>query len=343
LTEAARPTSPASDKLDPEICVVIAAWNAEGTLERALRSVFAQTGVSVEAVVVDDASTDGTLALARSMARGETRLKVLAQTRNRGPAAARNHGLDASRAPWVTVLDSDDAMEPGRLAGLLVIAREGAWDIVADDLWKVASFEPGAPRQRLWSPEPIGRREIDFSAFVRGNLSRLHGGRGEMGFLKPLMRRAFLDAHALRYDETMRLGEDYALYATALARGARFCLTDPLGYEALVRPGSLSGQHRAADLAALVAADRRLRREPALRSADRRLLRDHEIETQKRWLWLRLIEAVRARDLAEAARCFAAPPEVVAHLLGNLGEQVVLRSRARLRGSRGPASRDGEA
>ena len=335
----------AEDSRRPEVCVIIAAWNAERTLRRAIESVLAQEDASVEVVVVDDASTDGTLALARGLAEGAPRLTVLAQKRNAGPAVARNRGLAASRAPFVTVLDSDDTMAPRRLADLLRIAREGAWDIVADDLYKVASLDPGAPRERLWTSREIGIETVTFESFVRGNLSRLHGGRGELGFLKPLMRQEFLGRHQLRYDESMRLGEDYALYATALARGARFCLTDPLGYEALTRPESLSGRHGATDLGALVAADRRLASEPALGFANRRILRQHEIETQKRWRWMRLIEAVKARDLADAVRCFAAPPSVAASLVGNLGEQLVLRSATGLRRlwSERPAPRDGGA
>ncbi len=277
----------------PEICVIIAAWNAEKTLGNAIASALEQRNVVVEVIVVDDASTDGSLELARGMARQQPRLCVLAQPRNAGPAAARNRALDRTRARFVTVLDSDDTMDADRLHRLLQMAQDGDWDIVADDLYKVASRDPDAPRKRLWSSDPIGCQTISFEGFVRGNLSRLHGGRGELGFLKPLIRRDFLITHNIRYDETMRLGEDYALYATALARGARFCLTDPLGYLALTRPDSLSGRHSATDLGALVAADHRLAEEPTLGAADRQMLRAHEIETQKRWRWMRLIEAAR--------------------------------------------------
>ncbi|MEM8579870.1 MAG: glycosyltransferase family 2 protein [Pseudomonadota bacterium] len=310
----------------PEVAVIIAAWNAEATLAAAITSVLAQHELHVEVFVIDDASTDATRIVAERVAAADTRVTLVAQSRNAGPAAARNRGVDVSHAPFVTVLDSDDTMAPWRLRRLVDIAREGNWDFVADDLYKVSSDTPDAPRTRLWSQSEIGQVTITFEQFIRGNLRAHHGGRGEMGFLKPLMKRDFLERHGLRYDESMRLGEDYALYATALAKGAKFCLTDPLGYVALVRPESLSGHHCAADLGALAAADKRLRDEPGLTSTERRSVRIHEIETQKRWLWMRLIEAVKARDFREGLRCFAAPPVVVAHLVRSLGEQVWLRS-----------------
>lgn len=311
-----------------DICVIVAAFNAERTVSTAVRSALCQFGPEVEVIAVDDASTDNTFQCLSAIACEDSRLTVLQVSRNAGPAAARNLALSRTRARYVTVLDADDLMIEGRLARLLALADAGGWDIVADDLYKVASFREDAPKRRVFSQQPIGQQEITLEAFIRGNLSRLHGDRGEMGFLKPLIRREFLVRHHVAYDETLRLGEDYIFYAAALAAGARFLLTDPLGYYALTRADSLSGRHSASDLAALVAADQRFGHLAGLTRAERAMLREHEIETQKRWRWLWLIEAVQSRDLGEIARCFVAPPAVIATLLSNLAEQFVLRSRA---------------
>ena len=104
----------------------------------------------------------------------------------------------------------------------------------------------------------VGQPVLTAAAFIDGNISRPGQMRRELGFMKPLMRRGFLDRHAMRYDETLRLGEDYALYTEALLRGARFRLTSGCRYLAVWRSGSLSGGHSAADLLALAAADDRL-------------------------------------------------------------------------------------
>ncbi|MEL6520625.1 MAG: glycosyltransferase family 2 protein [Pseudomonadota bacterium] len=317
-------------KISFDIGVIIPAWNAEASLRRAVESALAQREVSVEVIVVDDASTDGTLSLAQEMAAEEPRLRVLDQPLNLGPAAARNRGLAATQARYVTPLDSDDFMEPGRLSKLLGVADSGNWDFVADDLYKVRQDRLDGPRQRLWTQNVIGVQKIDFRTFVRGNLSRLHGGRGELGFIKPLISRTFLEDHALRYDEEMRLGEDYALYATALSFGARFCLTDPAGYVAVTRPDSLSGHHTAKDLGALVTADEKLEQLPHLDQAERRALREHSIETRKRWHWMRMIDAVKQRDIIGIIRCFIAPPAVGLSVMGKLFEQLYLRSIGRL-------------
>lgn len=316
------------DEQRPDIAVIIAAWNAQDTLGRAVESVLAQSGVSFEIIVVDDASTDETLACGQAYADFDRRVTIMSQPCNEGPAAARNRALDSVTARYVTPLDSDDFMDAGRLERLLIIATEGGWDFVCDDLFKVEETSIDGPRKRLWSQTNIGIVPIEFADFLRGNLSALHGGRSELGFVKPLIKKEFIDEYALRYREDMRLGEDYAFYATALAKGARFCLTDPAGYVAVIRPTSLSGSHSARDLGALVQADRMLMKQAQLCSIDRKALDAHYIETMKKWHWMRLIDAVKERDVLSALRCFVAPPAVVLSLVLNLGEQAFLRSGA---------------
>ena len=313
-----------------DVSVIIPAWRAEDTIERAVRSGLAQDGVSVEVIVVDDASPDGTLARAQSLAEEDPRVRVISQAQNAGPAAARNRALEVARGDYVTPLDSDDFMLPGRLATLLEIARSEEWDFVADDLWKVEAQNIDGPRARLWSEEPIGTLTLTTTSFVEGNLSSRHGGRGELGFLKPLMRRRFLSDNDLTYLESMRLGEDYMLYTSALLAGARFCMVDPAGYVAVVRADSLSGQHSARELEAFVDADLDLLEREALAPSERQAIRTHYIETLKVRQWLRLIDAVKARNIGAALACFATPLPVITSLLGHLFEQVWLRGPKRL-------------
>lgn len=316
----------------PDVAVLVPAWRAESVLARAVDSALAQEGVAVEVAVVDDCSPDGTFAAAEALAARDPRVVALRQSRNQGPSAARNAAIAATTAPWVCPLDSDDFMEPGRLARMLAAAEADALDLLADDLLQVRESALDGPRRRLWSETPIGALDISLEAFVLGNLSERRGGRRELGFIKPLMRRAFLERHRLAYDEGMRLGEDYDLYARALAAGGRLRLIDPCGYVGVLREGSLSSSHGASELGHLVGADQRLL-QLDLSRAERAAVRAHLTETQKRWRWVRLIDAVKARDPLEAARCFAASPAVIAALLANLTEQAVLRG-ARLIGVR---------
>ncbi|MCF6430618.1 glycosyltransferase [Leisingera sp. MMG026] len=320
---------PAAPVAPPRATIVIAAYNAEATLERALRSAFAQT-VPVEVVVVDDASQDGTADLAERLCRSVPRAMVLRQPRNAGPAAARNRAIEAATAPWIAVLDADDHMAPDRIARLAAEAEAGALDCLADDLYMVTEADPAATARRLWSPDDFGRMQITLAFFASANTHGSRGQRGELGFIKPLMRRAFLQQNGLRYAEDLRLAEDYILYARALAAGAAFRLVDPRGYFAVYRENSLSGCHSTDDLGALVQADRRLLSAPELDRSARAAIRLHCREVHKEWVWRRMIDAVRARDLRSMAALWLSPPAVSAALLGKLLEQAWLRGRRRL-------------
>lgn len=312
---------------DPQVTVVIAAWNAEETIIRAIDSALSQT-VPVEVIVVDDRSTDNTPTLAENRAKDDPRLTVLCQPENAGPSAARNRAIAAGRAPWIAILDSDDWMEPDRLARLLDLAARHGADFMADDLWKLDVGAPEATRRPMLG-DVTGMIPVTSAEFVASNLSAGHGGRREMGFVKPLMSRSFLDRHGLNYDPNIRLGEDYVIYMQALLEGAVFLLTGPTGYVATVRPNSLSGHHPTEAHAHLVAADRALLARKDLSADTRRALEAHMMEQYKKWAWRKLIDAVRAADPVAALRCFWAPPQVTVDLFGRLIREAVVRARRR--------------
>src|SRR6266511_4686800 len=94
----------------PRITVIVPARNAEPYLGQTLESVLGQTYGDWEAVVADDASTDGTRAVAESFAaRHPDRIKVVALKRNYGPALARNAAVRASSGgELLALLDADD-------------------------------------------------------------------------------------------------------------------------------------------------------------------------------------------------------------------------------------------
>ena len=93
------------------IAVVIPTFNRAGLLERALRSVEAQTMAPSEVIVVDDGSTDSTAIL---MQQRFPHVRYLRQP-NQGVSRARNRGILAARSEWLAFLDSDDEWFPHKL------------------------------------------------------------------------------------------------------------------------------------------------------------------------------------------------------------------------------------
>jgi succinoglycan biosynthesis protein ExoU len=308
----------------PCVDVLIAVWNDARTIERAVRSALSDAYVN-NIIVIDDASTDQTASVVASLqAEAAGRLIFRRLEKNGGPAIARNRGLDASTAPWVAILDGDDYFLPNRINALLD-ASDGA-DFVADDQLQIK--EDGGDTEFL-----IGHSAtmtIDLATFVTENLSKGPRLRKEYGFLKPIMRRSFLDTHQLRYDEQLRLGEDFALYTRALAAGAVFRVIPARTYASIVRSGSLSGHHTKADLESLRESSRSLGELPRLTEQERALLRMHYEAIDARIQWLNVIDAVKCRSLTAFLRPFFVRWTTSIHLAGLLWEQVVLRSRKSL-------------
>lgn len=277
------------------VSVIIAAFNAERTIERAITSALAQPEV-MEVLVVDDASTDDTLATAARCDDGSGRLKIIENRPNAGPGACRRLAVERAAGAWLTPLDADDFMLPGRIAALLDHAADA--DIIADKLIRVRSGED-AHKAVASSGAP---RAIDLKTFVRSNCS---GANGEldMGFAKPLMRTAFLRDRSLNYRSDMRLGEDYDLYARILAAGAQMLLTPPKGYVSVVTAGSLSLSHGEADLAKLLDCDTPLKTRADIDAETRQAIAARQLSVEQRLRWRTFIRAVKTRDLSVAASC----------------------------------------
>jgi succinoglycan biosynthesis protein ExoU len=291
--------------------VIIAAWNAESTVGRAVRSALAQAETA-EVVVVDDASSDHTAQAARSADDGTGRLQVIRLDANQGPSAARNRAIAASKAPYIAILDADDYLLPGRFSAMLA---HPDWDVIADNIVFVresAADQFSTLAVREFAPEPT---LISLDAFITGNMERRSHYRGEMGFAKPLMRRAFFDQHGISYDETLRLGEDYALYAQALAQGARFLRILSCGYVAIQREESLSSRHRTADLAALLAFDRRFAQTPGLHPDTIALIASHAAELQHKLHFREMIDIRRTHGRARAVLAAMLHPAALPQLV----------------------------
>ncbi len=305
----------------PCIAVLIAAYNNETSVGAAVRSALSQNETA-EVCVVDDHSQDATLAAAREAAGGDPRFIALAMERNSGPAAARNRAIAATRAPWLTVLDADDFLLAGRFQRLLELAVDA--DFIADALIRTT---PGASNLDALNaavgagPAPV---QLNFADFVTGNLGRKSGAL-DLGFVKPLMRRSFLERHAIQYAPELRLGEDYELYARALAHGARFLRVAPQGYVSVDRPGSLSNRHSEDDLRRLRDCDDRLLAIRTFDAKERAALAAHRDSVDCRLQWRLLINAVKARDPVAALKTFHSPGAAL-YLAQRLGEQVWLRS-----------------
>jgi glycosyltransferase involved in cell wall biosynthesis len=119
----------------PLVSVVIPVYNGARYLNRSVSSALAQTFPSREILVVDDGSTDATVAIAQEF--GDA-IRLVRHEKNRGLPAARNTGIQASRGQFIALFDSDDWWEPEKLAEQMKLFKAApAVDVVFCDFLSV--------------------------------------------------------------------------------------------------------------------------------------------------------------------------------------------------------------
>lgn len=106
------------------ISVIMAAYNAEKTIEQAVNSVLNQTYPNFELLVVNDHSTDRTMELIESIAAKDRRVRLISNSKNCGVSCTRRHGLDRAEGLWIAILDSDDLWAPEKLEKQINLQRK---------------------------------------------------------------------------------------------------------------------------------------------------------------------------------------------------------------------------
>ena len=220
--------------------VIIAAWNAQAYIHKAIGSALSQTGITFEVIVVDDASPDETYETVQSLADDDVRLKVLKSPVNGGPSAARNIGIKHARGRYVAVLDADDAFSvKDRLEKLVKIADQENADIIVDNMIRVNSKGQRIDEGDFLNCEEYkSRHVIGLKQYVLENV--MMSKRPGLGYLKPLFKTESLRRYNASYDESLRNSEDYYLVADLLANGAKMVFEPIAGYAYQVEEGSIS-------------------------------------------------------------------------------------------------------
>ena len=139
--------------------IIVPVYNRERLIGRCVASVLSQDVDDFELILVDDGSTDGSLARMRRF--GDPRIRVFQQGINQGVGRARNAGVDASEGAWIVFLDSDDELVPGALGRMRELALGAPADIHS------LGFRCRMDDGRL-SPARLSQpREWDYGGYVR--------------------------------------------------------------------------------------------------------------------------------------------------------------------------------
>ena len=159
----------------PVVSVLMAVYNAEKWLPRALQSLLEeQTLRDIEVLAVDDASTDNSLAILNETALADPRLRVFRQMENQGQAVARNIALRHARGEFVCMLDADDWFSPDALDQAVGIFRHYPltdcvvfrlmlyWDETGEEMSYTRSRKVRFSATRPWTGAEAFRLSLDW-------------------------------------------------------------------------------------------------------------------------------------------------------------------------------------
>jgi len=202
----------------PPVSVIMPAFNVEHYIAEAIESVLAQTFTDCRLVIVDDGSTDRTLAIAERYRDAFPDRIVLLSQDNRGVAAARNRAIAACRAEVFALLDADDAWWPTFLeAQMRILDAQPRLAIVSGNALVRGGPNHGQPVRPPVDPRP-GPGLLEILADEQAV------------FIMAVFRRSVLDEIG-GFDERFRSNEDYDFWIRAAAAGFAFARNStPLAY-----------------------------------------------------------------------------------------------------------------
>ncbi len=185
----------------PVVSVVMAVYNGAAYLRPAIDSVLAQTFRAFELLIIDDASTDTSVAMVRAYR--DPRICLIQHTHNQGQAAALNTGLECASGRYIAIMDSDDISLPQRFAQQVALLEQHP-EIDICGCW---CRTIGAGPRVVWD-YPTDHERMHCTLLFHPAL--VHSS--------VMLRRAALQAAGLTYDETLPRAQDYDLWVRAAER-----------------------------------------------------------------------------------------------------------------------------
>ena len=207
----------------PKYSLLVPSYNAAGVLPRLWATVRAQTRPFDEIICYDDASSDNTAEVARSL--GAT---VIRGEHNRGPAHARNQLWQAATSEWVHFHDADDLLEPAFLEKMAAHANAATDVVICNARWL---REDTRELEIEWKYSETELRAAPAPYLLSHPIGGING----------LYRRATLQA-AGGFDENLKVWEDADLHVRLALKRARFAVLEEPLVTALRGQDSLSAE-----------------------------------------------------------------------------------------------------
>jgi glycosyltransferase involved in cell wall biosynthesis len=225
----------------PLVSVIVAAYNVEKYLSQCLDSLVNQTLTNIEIIVVNDASTDNSLAVMKEYQARYPTLRVIDSKKNLGQGSARNIGLRSAKGQYIAFTDADDWADIRMCEVMYRRASDDAADVL---IANATVYDEGSKSFAQHFDQPIRQtldprlRTMPFELHSEPRILLLE----VVPWLK-LYKRSFLQKHALHFEEGRKIYEDNCFHFSVLMKATRISLLDDaLYFYRQNRPGQTTAQ-----------------------------------------------------------------------------------------------------
>ena len=220
--------------IDVELSIVLPAYRAERTIERAIQSAMSLASMSIEIIVIDDGSDDRTGSIVSQISATDPRVRIVSQS-NKGRSAARGAGVAAARGKWTMFLDADDYLLSGASAVLADYVHDCSLDLAVFSYEQVGLASDAASSRNEISKNLVlsSQDVLEEMLAMPGSAGRLPGGMFEMNAVWARLYRTERLRELCIADATgewcpfpvgLRFSEDRLLNIAYLASGGEFAV-----------------------------------------------------------------------------------------------------------------------
>jgi succinoglycan biosynthesis protein ExoO len=183
--------------------------------------------------------------------------------------------------------------------------------VVVDNM-EVIPLEGGAAQPMFSREELEARPLMTLAAYIRSNV--IFGSTFNFGYMKPIFERRFLEQHHLRFDETLRIGEDYVLLASTLASGGRCAVEPSAGYVYHLRHGSISRVLKLHHLEAMLSSDEAFLSRYGLDEDAMAAQRHRTRSIREAASFITLVDEIKKRSVGGFLKTAIGHPQALKHL-----------------------------
>ena len=185
----------------PLVSVIVPVYNVAQYLPQCLASLREQTYQSLEVLLINDGSTDGSKEICRSYAELDERFHLIDKP-NSGVSDSRNRALDRAKGKYLQFVDADDFLAPDATEKLVHAAQSSGADLVISHFYRLLE-DRAAPKGHIKGEKLLTRAEFA-EEMVKAPANFYYGV-----LWNKLFRRSIVEAHHLRFDREVSWCEDF--------------------------------------------------------------------------------------------------------------------------------------